>query len=65
MEFNGEADHVHLLANLPPRVAAPGLVRSHTGASSRKLSQELPNLVRHADTAPVVRLALRRVGQIG
>lgn len=35
VEFNGEADHVHLLVN------------SLKGVSSRKLRQEFPDLVRH------------------
>jgi putative transposase len=36
VEFNGEANHVHLLVNHPPK-----------GVSSRRLRQEFPDLVRH------------------
>ena len=46
-EFNGEANHVHLLVNLPPKVALSKLVNSLKGVSSRKLRQEFPDLARH------------------
>ena len=36
-EFNGEANHVHLLVRFPPKVALSRLVRSLKGASSRRL----------------------------
>ena len=39
VEFNGEADHVHLLVEYPPRVALSTLVNSLKGVSSRKLRQ--------------------------
>ncbi|GII61346.1 hypothetical protein Skr01_14310 [Sphaerisporangium krabiense] len=42
-EFNGGADHVHLLANLPPKVAVCKLVNSLKGVSSRRSRQEFPN----------------------
>lgn len=39
-EFNGEADHVHLLVNFPPKVAVSKLVNSLKGVSARKLRYE-------------------------
>ncbi|MFE0385104.1 IS200/IS605 family transposase [Streptomyces bungoensis] len=47
VEFNGEANHVHLLVNFPPKVAVSRLVNSLKGVSSRRLRQEFPDLVRH------------------
>ena len=47
VEFNGEASHVHLLVNFPPKVAVSKLVNSLKGVSSRRLRQEFPELVRH------------------
>ncbi|MEV0280565.1 IS200/IS605 family transposase [Streptomyces sp. NPDC050610] len=47
VEFNGEADHVHLLVNFPPKVAVSKLVNSLKGVSSRRLRQEFPDPVRH------------------
>jgi putative transposase len=47
IEFNGEANHVHLLVNFPPKVALSRLVNSLKGVSSRRLRQEFPDLVRH------------------
>ncbi|MFD4944439.1 IS200/IS605 family transposase [Streptomyces sp. NPDC058239] len=47
VEFNGENNHVHLLVNLPPKVALSKLVNSLKGVSSRRLRQEYPELVRH------------------
>ena len=46
-EFNGEANHVHLLVNFPPTVAVSRLVNSLKGVSSRRLRLEFPDLVRH------------------
>jgi putative transposase len=46
-EFNGEASHVHLLVNFPPKVALSKLVNSLKGVSSRRLRQEFPNLAPH------------------
>lgn len=39
VEFDGEADHVHLLVNYPPRIAVSKLVNSLKGVSSRRLRQ--------------------------
>jgi putative transposase len=36
-EFNGEADHVHLLVEYPPKVAVSALVNSLKGVSARRL----------------------------
>ena len=47
VEFNGEANHVHLLVNFPPKVAISKLVNSLKGVSSRRLRQEFPDLVCH------------------
>lgn len=47
VEFNGEANHVHLLVNFPPKVALSRLVNSLKGVSSRRLRQEFPDLARH------------------
>jgi putative transposase len=46
-EFNGEADHVHLLVNFPPTMALSRRVNSLKGVSSRRLRQEFPDLVPH------------------
>ncbi len=48
VEFNGETDHVHLLVNYPPKVAVAKLVNSLKGASSRKLKQHHPELIKPA-----------------
>ncbi|WP_329318528.1 IS200/IS605 family transposase [Streptomyces sp. NBC_01262] len=45
--FNGEADHVRLLVNFPPKVAVSKLVNSLKGVSSRRLKHEFPDLARH------------------
>ena len=45
-EFNGEADHVHLLVNYPPKVAVSGLVNSLKGVSARRLRQERPDIAK-------------------
>ena len=46
-EYNGEANHVHLLVTFPPKVALSKLVNSLKGVSSRRMRQEFPDLVRH------------------
>ncbi|SFT22874.1 Transposase IS200 like [Streptomyces sp. ok210] len=45
MEFNGEANYVHLLVNFPPMVAVSRLVNSLNGVSSHRLRQEFPDVV--------------------
>ncbi|KAA2259490.1 IS200/IS605 family transposase [Solihabitans fulvus] len=52
VEFNGEANHVHLLVNFPPKIALSRLVNSLKGVSSRRMRQEFPDLVRHYWRAP-------------
>jgi len=45
-EFNGETDHVHLLAHYPPGLALSVLVNQLKGVSSRRLRQQYPTEVR-------------------
>jgi putative transposase len=47
VEFNGAAEHVHLLVNFPPKVALSRPVNSLKGVSSRRMRQEFPELERH------------------
>ncbi|RLU92151.1 IS200/IS605 family transposase [Streptomyces griseocarneus] len=47
-EFNGEADHVHLLVHYPPKTALSKLVNSLKGVSSRRLRQEYTGQVNRA-----------------
>ncbi len=42
-EFDGTADHVHLLVNYPPKVSVSKLVNALKGASSRKLRNIYPD----------------------
>lgn len=44
VECNGEADHVHLLVNYPPKIALTKLVNSLKGVSSRLLRKQFPSL---------------------
>jgi putative transposase len=44
VEFDGEADHVHLLVHYPPKVAISKLVNSLKGVSSRHLRRRFPEL---------------------
>lgn len=44
VEFNGGADHVHILLNFPPKVAISKLVNSLKGVSSRKMKLHHPEL---------------------
>jgi putative transposase len=43
VEFNGGADHVHLLVHYPPTVRLSTLVNSLKGVSSRILHKEFPD----------------------
>ncbi|MFI8093079.1 IS200/IS605 family transposase [Streptomyces sp. NPDC086080] len=47
-EFNGEADHVHLLVHYPPKVAVSALVNSLKGVSSRILRRDFTGRVNRA-----------------
>lgn len=40
IEFNGEADHVHLLVGFPPKIAISTLVNSLKGVSSRLVRKQ-------------------------
>ena len=44
VEVNGEADHIHLLVNYPPKHSVSSLVNSLKGVSSRLLRLERPAL---------------------
>ncbi len=44
LEMDGEADHVHLLVNYPPKLAISHLVNSLKGVSSRLLRRDRPDI---------------------
>jgi len=44
VEMDGEADHVHLLVEYPPKLAVSALVNSLKGVSSRLLRKERPDI---------------------
>ena len=44
VEMNGEAEHVHLLINYPPKHSVSSLVNSPKGVSSRLLRIERPDM---------------------
>jgi putative transposase len=44
VQMDGEADHVHLLVQYPPKVAVSSLVNSLKGVSSRLLRQQRPDI---------------------
>lgn len=44
IEFEGEADYVHLLVNYPPKIAISVLVNSLKGVSSRMIRGKHPQL---------------------
>ncbi|TAL39753.1 MAG: IS200/IS605 family transposase [Alphaproteobacteria bacterium] len=44
VEFNGEADHVHLLVRYPPKHSMSGIVNSLKGVSSRRLKTQFPEI---------------------
>ena len=47
-EFNGEADHVHLLVEHPPKVSVSALVNSLKGVSARMLRSQYAGRVNPA-----------------
>jgi len=47
VEMNGQAEHVHLLINYPPKQSVSSLVNSLKGVSSRLLRLERPDLEKH------------------
>ncbi|MEU4643349.1 IS200/IS605 family transposase [Micromonospora sp. NPDC023814] len=65
VEFNGEAEHVHLLVNVPPKIALTRLVNSLKGVSSRRMRQEFPDLARHYYRANKLWSASCFAGSIG
>ena len=62
-EFNREANHVHLLVNLPPTAAISRLVNSLNDVSSRTPRQEFPDLAPNSWRANPLRagVLLRRL----
>lgn len=65
VEFNGEANHVHLLVNFPPKLALSKLVNSLKGVTSRRMRQEFPNLKRHYYRANVLWSGSYFAGSVG
>lgn len=53
LEFNGEADHVHLLLELNPKVAPSVLVNNLKSISSRLIRQEFAFQLRKVYWKPV------------
>lgn len=49
-EFNGEADHVHLLVHYPPKVVLSKLINSLKGVSSRYLRAEYTERINRIGT---------------
>ena len=62
-DFNGEANHVHLLLRFPPKVALSRLASSLKEMSSRRVAAAVPGPAQAllADEPAVIRLALRRI----
>ncbi|MCX4538531.1 IS200/IS605 family transposase [Streptomyces sp. NBC_01669] len=52
-EFNGEADHVHLLVHYPPKIALSRLINSLKGVSSRYLRAEYTSRINRTGTGSV------------
>ena len=50
-EFNGEAGHVRLLVEYPPKVAVSALVNSLKGVSARRFRTEFADRVNRASPA--------------
>jgi putative transposase len=65
VETDGEADHLHLLVNYPPKVPVSPLVNSQKGVSSRMLKKEHPErLKRYGRGAKLLCCELRRGSEI-
>jgi hypothetical protein len=63
-EFNGEADHVHLLVHYPPKAAVPKLVNSPKGVSARIPRRDFTgrmNTHRDHPRAPLAPVLLRSI----
>ena len=54
IESNGEADHVHLLIELPPTVALADFVNALKTGTSRRLRNEYSDQLRHFYDKPVL-----------
>ncbi|MFI8513328.1 IS200/IS605 family transposase [Streptomyces sp. NPDC085460] len=52
-EFNGEADHVHLLVHYPPKIALSKPINSLKGVSSRYLRAEYTGRIDRIGMGPV------------
>ena len=66
MEFNGEADHVHLLTALPPNLDLSGFVNNLKTTNSRLIHKEFAAKLRggpRRDGGPGRQAALRAVGR--
>lgn len=48
IRVNGVADHVHILASLPPRIAVSDVLRTVKANSSRWIHDEFPSLAKFA-----------------
>jgi REP element-mobilizing transposase RayT len=60
VEMNGQAEHVHLLINYPPKHSASSMVNSLQGVSSRLLRIERPDIERRYWNHVLVAFLLRR-----
>lgn len=47
LEMEGEADHVHLLVEIPPKLSCSQIVNALKGVSSRMLRKEYEELRKH------------------
>ena len=54
IEVNGEADHVHLLIEMPPSVALSGFVNALKTGTSRRLRNEFTNHLARFYSKPVL-----------
>lgn len=54
IEFNGEADHVHLLVSLPPNLELSGFVNNLKTTSSRLLRKEFASDINRFYRKPVL-----------
>ena len=54
LELNGEADHVHLLLELPPSIALAGFVNALKTGTSRRLRNDFTQHLARFYTKPVL-----------
>jgi hypothetical protein len=64
-EFNGEDDHVHLLAGYSPKVPVPALVNSLKGVPARRLRSEFTGRVNWTHHARVFLVTGQRADRPG